>query len=92
MGETVKPQIGDVVTCRAREEAYYSNYGGLPECWFEPGDTGIIAAVDVPYVYHIKGKSMAFCCVDFTKDGRKWRVGMDPKNIRVITRMATHVL
>ena len=88
----MKPQIGDVVTCKTREQAYYSNYGGPPECWFEPGDMGLVASVDVPYVCHIKGKSMTFCCVDFAKDGRKWRAGIDPKNLRIITRMVTHVL
>jgi hypothetical protein len=79
----MKPQIGDVVTCKVREEAYYSNYGITPECWFEPGDMAVVASVDVPKIWH-RG---TFICADFEKDGRKWRVGLDPKNIRIITRL-----
>ena len=49
-----KPQRGDIVTCRTREEAYSSRYAGNPECWFEPADEGVVAAVDVPVVVSSK--------------------------------------
>lgn len=52
---------GMKVTCKVREEAYYSGYAGRPVWWFEPGMIGVVGAVDVPGVY--SGRS--FVCVDF---------------------------
>ena len=87
-----KPQVhvGDQVTCKQPEEAYYSGYAGEPKCSFEPGDVGTVAAVDVPYV---TGRNTTFVCVDFYKEGiiyneahggDPWRVGLDYSNIRVL--------
>lgn len=33
---------GSRVTCRVKEEAYYSNYGSNPRMVFEPGMTGLL--------------------------------------------------
>ena len=92
----VKPQIGDRVTCREREEAYYSRYVGNPECWFEPGDVGTVASVDVPVVRNTRGH-LTFCCIDFYKGGipygkhgdSPWRVGLYYDNIVILTRNKT---
>ena len=73
---------GDRVTCRERVEAYYSNYGGNPECWFEPGDVGVVANTDVPAVIHIPGRPPTFCTVDFGKYGFTWRVSLTEDNMR----------
>jgi hypothetical protein len=88
----VKPQIGDRVTCREREEAYSSRYASNPECWFEPGDVGTVASVDVPVVRNTRGH-LIFCCVDFYKEGiphneqhggSPWRVGLYYDNIVIL--------
>lgn len=86
--------IGDIVTCYRKVEAYQSREcnGRIPECWFEPGDFGIVAAVDVPAV---RGRECTFCCIDFFKPGimtqdpihdpkgrRPWRVALFYDNIR----------
>ncbi len=84
-----KFKIGDVVTCKQRVEAYYSNYGGAPECWFEAGDVGVIGAVDVPCV-HKNTKHSYFYCIDFLKPGVPyqerfpdcpWRVSLYDDNV-----------
>ena len=80
----MKIKIGDQITVRCREEAYYSGYGGLPKCWLEPGEVAVVASVNVPKIWH-RG---TFICADFEKDGRKWRIGVDPKNV---LRKETHV-
>ena len=72
-----KPQIGDIVTCRTRREAYYSRYADNPACWFEPGDLGVVAAVDVPVVRNTEGHP-TFCCVDFYKAGLPYNQGRSP--------------
>jgi len=76
-----KPKIGDTVTCLYAVEAYYSNYGTLPACHFMPGDTGIVAHTDLPSVCR---ERVTFSCVDFTKDGRRWRVALTRDNIKRI--------
>jgi hypothetical protein len=65
------PKIGDCVSAKETVQAYYS--GGI-EPMFEPGDIGIVAHVDVPCVRGREGST--FNCVDFTKDGREWRVAL----------------
>src|SRR5436305_13025357 len=87
-----KPQRGDIVTCRTREEAYSSRYAGNPECWFEPGDEGVVAAVAVPVVVNTRGH-LTFCCIDFYKDGipynhgrSPWRVALYYDNIVILGR------
>ena len=73
---------GDQVTCRERVEAYYSNYGITPECWFEPGDVGVVVKTGVPSVW--TGGAPTFVVVDFHKNGRLWRVGIGNNNLRRI--------
>ena len=84
-------QVGMQVTCKQAEESYYSDYAGSPTCFFEPGDVGTVAAVEVPYV---TGRDRTFVCVDFYKEGivynaahggSPWRVGLDYSNIRIVS-------
>lgn len=75
---------GMKVTCKTRVEAYYSGYGGNPECWFEPGMVGTIGAVECPcvtYRYLQRGGTATFVCVDFVVDGREWRTALYYNNI-----------
>ena len=74
------------VTCLKTEPAYYSGYAGNPVCNFEPGDVGIVGAVDVPCVTTPTGRNKSFVCVDFIKLGRKWRAGVDYSNIVICER------
>lgn len=73
--------VGDVVTVKRREEAYYSTYGGNPECWLEPGEIATVKSVDVPAVT----SNRTFVCADFQKYGRTWRVGLLRDNVKVVT-------
>ena len=89
-------KVGMLVTCKERVEAYYSGYPkGQPYCFFEPGDIGRVACIDVPYVVRRNG---TFACVDFYKLGTiynsnhwqengesPWRAGLDYSNIRELT-------
>jgi hypothetical protein len=89
-------KVGMLVTCRERAEAYGSRYPkGQPACYFEPGDIGIVACIDVPYVVNREG---TFACVDFYKPGTiqnrhhwqqygesPWRVGLDYGNMRELS-------
>lgn len=78
-------RVGDKVTCIERVDAYYSNYGGNPECWFEPGEVGVVGAVDVPcttYAYRKRGGTASFVCVDFEKHGQTWRCALYYNNVR----------
>jgi hypothetical protein len=89
-------KIGMLVTCKERVEAYGSgSLQGHPSCFFEPGDIGIVARIDVPYVV---GREGTFACVDFYKPGNiqnahhwqeygetPWRAGLDYRNIRELT-------
>lgn len=62
------PTLGATVTCLRPREAYYTGYAGNPPCFFEPGDIGIVGAVDVPAVFHNpENRSDLFACVDFEK-------------------------
>jgi hypothetical protein len=73
--------IGDTITVKVREEAYYSGYAGRPVCWLEPGETAIVAAVDVPSVWR---ERVSFLCADFVRDGRTWRIGVLYGNVRKV--------
>jgi hypothetical protein len=80
--------LGMQVTVREAEDAYYSGYAGRPDCAFEPGMLGRIAALDVPYVRRLRGNSGSFACVDFlhptipqSGNDHEWRAGIDPKNL-----------
>lgn len=80
------PQMGETVTCLRPVEAYYSGRYGNPHCFFEPGDVGVVGAIDVPAVYHNpENPSDLFACVDFEKaeiptrgqySTTRWRCGM----------------
>jgi len=72
--------VGDLVTVKEPVEAYYSRYGFQPECYLEPGDVGVVAAIDVPCVINLGHK--VFACVDFTKHGTLWRAGVYYENLR----------
>lgn len=61
-----KIKVGDIVTCRVPQQAYYSGYAGRPDCSFEPGDLGIVVNVEVPYV---RGPEKTFSRVEFFKKG-----------------------
>ena len=89
---TRKPKIGDVVTCKHPTEAYYSNYGITPFCEFTPEDTGIVAAIAPKVRMTPKDATHDglpdFACVDFEKNGRQWRVGLNFCNVIIVTRKA----
>lgn len=69
-------KIGDKVTVKERNLVYYSSIH------LEPDEVGTVGAVDVPYVIHIKGNSISFVCVDFIRDGKEYRAGVDYKNLK----------
>lgn len=76
--------VGMRATVAVCHEAYSSGYAGNPVCILEPGMTGVIAEVDVPYVRRSRGKSESFACVDFehpAHPGRTWRAGVDPLDL-----------
>ncbi len=54
--------VGDRVTVKESVEGYYSNYGGNPVIFLEPGMVGIVGAIDVPSVCR---EGVSFVCVDF---------------------------
>jgi hypothetical protein len=84
-------KVGMNVTCKHPVAAYYSSYPkGSPSCTFEPGDVGVVAALDVPTVMTTHGKASSFVCVDFLKPGAitnaahgggLWRVGLRYDNL-----------
>ncbi len=84
-------KIGDRVTCKREESAYYSGYAGNPVVIFKPGMVGVVGAVKVPYVQTRSGQNSYFVCVDFKVPGvfsgnpkfgnDTWRVGLDYSNI-----------
>jgi len=79
-----KWEIGEQVTVTERQEAYDSRYvSTAPEIWIEPGEVGIIAAVDVPKVYRTPGGPF-FCCIDFEKGGKQHRAGVSYQFIKWI--------
>ena len=74
-------KLGDRVTVKERVEGYYSNYGGNPAIWFEPGMVGVVGAIDVPSVWRA---NVSFVCVDFfcPDTGRTERAAVYYHNIR----------
>lgn len=82
-----KFKVGDIVTVTEREECYYSGYAGNPVCFLEPGEPGVIGAVKVPKVFRTPGGDY-FCCIDFVKNGREWRAGVDYGKITLVKRSA----
>ena len=89
-------RVGLLVTCREPVEAYGSGYPKEhPVCVFKPGDIGIIASTEVPYVITREG---TFACVGFYQTGNirnlhhwqengeaPWRAGVDYPNLRELT-------
>lgn len=73
--------VGRAVTCLQPVAAYYSGYAGNPEVSFNPGDIGQAAVLDVA---RVRGKEGSFVCVDFVRDGKEWRVGLDYANIQIL--------
>ncbi len=74
-------RVGDRVTVTTRQQAYYSGYAGNPVCFLEPGEEGVIGAVKVPKVRRTPGGD-CFCCIDFVRDGRTWRTGVNYGEIK----------
>lgn len=85
-------KIGDKVTVTSRQEAYYSNFAGNPECFLEVGETGIIGSVKVPKVTLPRNAKETlkpfdkfyeyFCCIDFEKNGKTYRTSASYPQIR----------
>ena len=77
--------IGDRVTVKARVEGYYSNYGGNPAIFLEPGTVAVVGAIDVPSV---RRENVSFVCVDFfcPVTGKMERAAVDYPNIRKIRK------
>jgi hypothetical protein len=92
--QQIRPQIGDRVTVKEAVTAWYSDYAGMPECSFEPGDIGIVGSVEIPYVtqrYRSKNDEI-YLCVDFYKEGvlmtennPDWRVGVAYSNVVLLS-------
>lgn len=89
----MRPVIGQSVTSIVTREAFYSGYAGLPDCSFEPGDVGVVGAVDVAAVHapivwvgnkktYPHGHNPVYACVDFEKYGQIWRVNLYYSEIR----------
>ena len=78
-------RVGETVTVTERQEAYYSGYAGNPVCFLKPGETGVIGAVKVPKVRRTPGGDY-FCCIDFVKNGRRWRTGANYGEIKRVKR------
>lgn len=82
----MKVKIGDKVTCRHPEEAYYSEYAGNPKVMFEPGMVGTVNDVDCPFMR----KKGVFACVDFEgpidAGGKSniWRVALPDSNMKKV--------
>lgn len=74
-------KIGDFISPKVAEPAYYSGYGGRPVKDFEPDEAGRIAAI-VPKVKRQKySRESYFFMVYFVgKDERVWQAGVDIKN------------
>lgn len=73
-------KVGMKVTCR--KTAYVNT-----ECSIEPGEIGIVMAVDCPcvtYHYRFNGGTATFVSAEFTKRGRKWRCALYYNNLKVL--------
>ena len=77
-----KVTVGDRVTTKTAEPAFYSGYALNPEQWFNPGMVGTVARVNVPCVAHQKGKPYSYNFIDFIgKNGKVWRVGLYSRDL-----------
>jgi len=72
---TIGRNTGRIAVVTQRIAAYYSNYGGLPECFLEPGESARIIAEKIPSV---RGPRLYFTLVEFEKNGRTWRASLYP--------------
>lgn len=73
--------LGDRVTVTERVEAYYSDYGGNPAIFLEPGMVAVVGAIDVPSVCR---QNVSFVCLDFfcPATGRTERAAVNYANIQ----------
>lgn len=85
--------VGDRVTCIVPVDAYYSNYGGRPECVFCPGMVGIVAHLDSPSVRPGPHGEDVFAIVDFDGPAHgkcnadtTWRVALRYGNIKIVSK------
>jgi hypothetical protein len=86
---------GDKVTCLETVEAYYSEYGGRPECFFRPGTVGIVSHVDTPSVRPGPHGEDVRVIVDFRGPAfgpsharhTTWRVALCYRNVKLIERV-----
>lgn len=74
-------RLGDKVTVKERVQGYYSNYGGRPAIFLEPGMVGVVGAIDVPSV---RRERASFVCVDFfcPATGKTERAAVHYPNLR----------
>jgi hypothetical protein len=75
MSTVIECDGSETVTPSKPVQAYYSNYGGLPECFLEPGDIARVIAKKVPSV---RGPRPYFTLVEFEKLGHTWRASLYP--------------
>jgi hypothetical protein len=76
-------KVGDKVSVKERVEGYYSNYGGNPAIFLEPGIVGVMGVIDVPSV---RREGVSFVCVDFCcpATGRTERAAVHYANLRKV--------
>jgi hypothetical protein len=85
-------KIGDRVTCRFAESAYYSRYAGRPEILFKPGMVGTIASI-TPKVKITTGQGKDsrpdFLVVDYEapETGQTERVGLNYDNAVLLPKL-----
>lgn len=71
----------ELVTPTKPIQAYYSDYGGLPECFLEPGESARIIAKRVPSV---RGPRPYFTLIEFEKLGHTRRASVYPGEFKKI--------
>lgn len=90
-----KPKVGDKVTCKFEEQAYYSGYGGQSEASLKPGDEAVVAAIAPKVSLPQKGAQLPpgidrcshFAVVDFvTSSGERRRTGLNFANVSILWR------
>jgi hypothetical protein len=73
-----------VIEANVRKEAYYSNYGGLPECFIEKGDLALLPHPETK-------SSWKYGLADFHKDGKDWRVLFSSKSdFKIVQYLPTY--
>ena len=72
-------KVHDWVRTLVEKEPYYPGYGGNPRITVPVNTTGIVIAVNVPY---ITGPKKTFTVVDFEIAGKKLRGNYDKKELK----------